>query len=264
MKFSTLSGLLACLVFSACTEKALTVDEVVRLKTVNHLKYGDHDPVRIKGRQPKTYAVHGIDVSRYNTSIDWARVKRAGINFAFIKATEGKDDKDPSFDAYWAAAQRARIPRSAYHFYYFCATPEAQAKNYIRNVPKSAKSLPPILDVEWNPDSPSCTKRPPASEVVNRLQRWLTIIEKHYGQKPIIYTTVDFHEANLSGGALPGYQYWLRSVKAEPKFIYGSRRWFFWQYTGTGKVPGIKGPVDINSFYGSKSQWAVWLRRNQR
>ena len=260
----TASILLAVSVTAACTKKDFNVDEVLRVKTVNHLKYGDHDPVQIHGRQPKAFPVHGIDISRYNKSIDWRRAKKEGVDFAFIKATEGRDDADPKFAEFWRAAKQARIPRSAYHFYYFCAPPEAQADNYIRRVPKSQSGLPPILDVEWNPDSPTCTKRPAASVVVDHLGRWLRKIEAHYGQKPIIYTTPDFYEANFARGALPGYQYWLRSVKAEPKYIYGKRPWVFWQYTGTGSISGIEGPVDINAYRGSRAEWNRWLAANRR
>jgi lysozyme len=257
--------LIACLsVAAACTQSKHTVEEVLRVNTVDHLKYGDLDPVRIQGRQPKSFPVHGIDISRYNESINWKRVKKSGVDFAFIKATEGREDRDVRFKEYWRAAKRVGIPRSGYHFYYFCAPPEAQAANYIRAVPKSASGLPPILDVEWNPQSPTCTKRPPRSTVVNHLHRWLKKVEAHYGQKPIIYTTPDFYETNFSKGALPGYQYWLRSVKTEPKYIYGNRPWVFWQYTGTGSIPGIEGPVDINAYRGSRSSWNKWLRANTR
>ena len=252
------------LALSACTDSGYTVEKALRVDTVTHLKYGDHDPVRIQGRQPKEFPVHGIDLSRHNKSLNWSRMKRAGVDFAFIKATEGKDDRDVKYRELWRAARRAGINRAAYHFYYFCATPEAQAANYIRSVPKSERSLPPILDVEWNPESPTCSKRKPARVVIPQLRRWLQIVEKHYGQKPIIYTTVDFHREVLASGALPGYQYWLRSVKAEPKYVYGKRPWTFWQYTGTGKIPGIKGQVDINAFHGSRSKWNEWLAANRR
>ena len=264
MKISSMSFLLSLGIVAACTQTTYSVDEVLRVDTVDHLKYGDHDPVRIQGRQPKSFPVHGIDISRHNLFIDWKVVKRSGVDFAFIKATEGRDDKDVRFDEFWKATRQAGIPRSAYHFFYFCAPPEAQADNYIRRVPKSHSSLPPILDVEWNPDSPTCTKRPPAATVVNVLQRWLRRIEGHYKQKPIIYTTPDFYEENFADGSLPGYQYWLRSVKAEPKFIYGKRPWVFWQYTGTGSIPGIPGKVDINAYKGSKKDWERWLKTHSR
>ncbi len=228
------------------------------------LKWGDHNPVPIKGRQPNQFPIHGIDISRYNEAINWRTAKKAGVAFAFIKATEGKDDRDPEFRRWWNEAGRAGVPRSAYHFYYFCAPPGAQAANYIRTVPKSAKSLPPILDVEWNSKSPTCKKRPSASKVRSVLKAWLSRIERHYGQKPIIYTTVDFYADNLSNGGLPGYQYWLRSVRTEPKYKYPGRPWVFWQYTGTGSVPGISGKVDINAYNGSKANWNRWVRRNTR
>ncbi|EFL88408.1 GH25 family lysozyme [Ahrensia sp. R2A130] len=267
MKLSSRLSLLALVpvvALSACTEETYSLEKAVRVQTTSHLKYGDFDPVKIKGKQPSDFVVHGIDISRYNPAVNWRTIKREGIDFAFVKATEGKDDVDPSFSKWWQQAGASGIPRSAYHFYYFCATPEAQAANYIRTVPKSQRSLPPILDVEWNPSSPSCKGRPAPAKVRAVLAKWLTIIEAHYGQKPIIYTTVDFHAENLSNGELPGYQYWLRSVKAEPKYIYGSRPWTFWQYTGTGKIRGIEGPVDINAWNGSRSQWNTWLKRNRR
>ncbi len=259
-----LSLALASVVLAACTQPNYTVEKVLRVNSIAHLKYGDYDPVRIQGRQPREFAVHGIDISRYNETIDWPRIKRAGVDFAFIKATEGKDNRDVRYSEHWQAARRAGIPRSAYHFYYFCATPEAQARNYINTVPKSDRSLPPILDVEWNPNSPTCTKRPSPRVVRDLLGRWLRIIEKHYGQKPIIYTTVDFHRENLAQGGLPNYQYWLRSVIAEPKYVYSKRDWTFWQYTGTGKIPGIKGKVDINAYKGSRDNWNKWLAANRR
>ena len=257
------------LLLAACTTTAVLnsaqVQSAIPNKGVYGVKaFGDSDPTTIKGRQPGKYAVHGIDISRYNKAIDWPRARANGIKFAFIKATEGKDDSDRNFHKFWAEAARAGVRRSAYHFYYFCATPEAQARNYMRVVRREDRSLPPILDVEWNSKSPTCRKRPPKVQVVDVLQRWLTMIEKHYNQKPIIYTTVDFYADNLSDGALPGYQYWLRSVTAQPKYKYGNRPWRFWQYTGTGRVPGISGDVDINVFNGTESQWRSWTATNSR
>ena len=264
MKPHSFLFLLPLAVLQACSQTTYPVDKVLRVDSVDHLKFGDHDPVKIQGRQPKKFPVHGIDISRHNKAINWAKVKRTGVDFAFIKATEGRDDMDIRFREFWRDSKRAGVPRGAYHFYYFCAPPEAQADNYIRVVPKSDSSLPPILDVEWNPKSPTCTKRPKASVVVNRLQRWLSKIERHYGQKPIIYTTVDFYRDNLASGALPGYHYWLRSVKAEPKYVYGKRPWVFWQYTGTGSIPGVEGPVDINVFKDGRMKWKAWVKNNSR
>lgn len=252
----------------ACTTTAVlnpsVVESAMRNKGVYGVaNFGDADPVKIKGKQPGDFDIHGTDVSRHNKAIDWKKAKKAGIEFVFVKATEGKDDRDVKFQKYWNGAARAGVERGAYHFYYFCAPPEAQARNYIRRVPKSQSSLPPVLDVEWNPESPTCRKRPPRAKTVDVLGRWLRMIEAHYGQKPIIYTTVDFYEHTFSGGALPGYQYWLRSVTAEPKYKY-NRGWTFWQYSGTGLVPGMEDIVDLNAFKGNRAEWKAWLKANKR
>jgi hypothetical protein len=58
-------------------------------------------------------------------------------------------------------------------------------------------------------------------------------------QAPIIYTDVTFHREVLEG-ELPGYNFWLRSVAAEPQEIYRDRPWLFWQFTTTGYVPGSR------------------------
>ena len=263
-----IARLLPVIFLAACTTTAVLTpndgQSAMRNKGVYGVaNFGDADPVKIRGRQPGKFAIHGTDVSRHNKFIDWNKAKKAGIEFVFVKATEGKDNVDVKYRQYWQGAQRAGVARSAYHFYYFCASPEAQAANYIRNVPKSERSLPPVLDVEWNPESPTCTIRPPREKTVDVLGRWLKVIENHYGQKPIIYTTVDFYEHTFSGGALPGYQYWLRSVTAEPKFKY-NRDWVFWQYSGTGLVPGMEDIVDLNAFKGSRKEWDAWVKANIR
>ena len=263
MRF-TLPGLAFLLCACSGSGGEAPIETVLRVKTTAHLPFGDDDPVRMKGKPPRALPVHGIDLSRHNKAVDFRRAKRAGIGFAFIKATEGRDDRDRNFQRYSRAASRAGMPWGGYHFYYFCAPAAAQARNFIEAVPKGGGKLPPVLDVEWNPKSPTCRKRPAPKVVVRQLKAFLNAVERHYGQKPIIYTTVDFHRENLANGELPGYQYWLRSVTAEPKFKYPGRPWTFWQYTGTGRVPGIEGPVDINAYRGSRAEWRAWLAKNRK
>jgi lysozyme len=85
-------------------------------------------------------------------------------------------------------------------------------------------------------------------------------MEAHTGKRPIIYTDINFHRDVLAG-QYRSYEFWLRSVAAEPDARYPGRNWTFWQYTSTGRVPGIKGPVDRNAFVGSKRSWDDWLKR---
>ena len=224
-------------------------------------RYADNDPHEWVGRAPWTYAIHGTDVAKYQNEVDWRALRRNGISFAFIKATEGGDRVDERFAQNWRGAKAAGIPRGAYHFYYFCRTAREQAAWFIRNVPRDASALPPVLDMEWNPFSPSCKLRPPPETVQAEMRTFLKIVERHYGKKPIIYTSVDFYEDNELH-EFHGYPWWLRSVAAHPIERYGGRSFLFWQYTGTGVLPGVEGDVDINVFHGSAADWREWLRNN--
>jgi lysozyme len=219
--------------------------------------FRDAEPHSWDGRAPSSYAVHGIDVSRWQGAIDWPQVRAAGIAFAYLKATEGGDRVDPSFPDNWRGAASAGIPRGAYHFYYFCRPAEEQARWFIRHVPRDPAALPPVLDLEWNHRSPTCTHRPDAATVRAEAARFLDILTAHYGQRPLVYTTVDFYR-DTGIGALSGTEFWLRSVAGHPSMVFPGQSWTFWQYTGTGLVPGIRGPVDINVFEGSGPEWVRW------
>lgn len=225
---------------------------------VENPRFGDNDPFEWTGRTPWRYPVHGIDVAKYQGDIDWRTVKRGGISFAFIKATEGGDHLDEKFMQNWAGAGRAGIPRGAYHFFYFCRPAYQQAQWFIRNVPKDPKALPPVLDMEWNSKSKTCKHRPEARAVQREMRTFLSIIERHYGKRPLIYTTVDFYQDNHLK-SLKGYEFWLRSVAGHPSEVYPNQRWSFWQYTGTGRIPGIRGDTDINAFAGTPATWRKWV-----
>lgn len=221
--------------------------------------FRDADPVDFSAPKPSSFAVHGIDAARFQTSIDWNKARANGVNFAFLKATEGGDLLDAKFKDHWRSAGRAGVARGAYHFYYFCTTPEVQARWFIRNVPRSKGALPPVLDMEWNAFSPTCAKvRPPAAEVQRQMRIWLRIVEAHYGQRPIIYTTPGFYEdAGLAN--FKGYEYWLRTTAKTPREAFPGQRWRFWQYSATGLIDGIAGEVDLNAFNGSRADWKAWV-----
>lgn len=230
--------------------------DLIETGSVPH-KFADSDPQHFEGKGPQRHEYHGIDVSKWNGDIDWRQVRRSGVAFAFIKATEGKDRIDARFEDYWRGAAAAGIPHAPYHFYYFCSTADDQADWFIRNVPKASMHLPPVLDVEWNPDSKTCRTRPEAATVRAEMQRFMDRIEGHYGIRPIIYTSVDFHRDNLDG-YFQNYHFWVRAVAQHPQEIYPGRRWTFWQYTSTGIVPGVKGETDINVFAGTEKNWRKW------
>lgn len=222
--------------------------------------FDDAKPHPWAGRRPDAYPVHGIDTSRWNGVIDWQAARAAGVNFAFLKATEGGDHTDPMFLENWRGARAAGVAHGAYHFWYHCRPAAEQARWFIRQVPRQAGALPPVLDMEWTPFSPTCRIRPPAGDVRAEAKIFLDMLERHYGQRPIIYTTPDFYDRNEMW-RLGSYDFWLRAVTAHPQERYAGRHWTFWQYSGTGLVPGIGGRVDLNVFAGSADDWRLWLAR---
>ncbi len=223
-----------------------------------HHDFGDRAPHAWGRNAPWTYGVHGIDVSRWQGDIDWPRVRRAGVSFAFLKATEGGDVADPMFRQNWDAAARAGVARGAYHFYYFCRTPEEQAAWFIAHVPRQPGSLPPVLDMEWT-ISRNCPGRPAPAVVRDHATRFMNALERHYGQRPVFYTTPEFYEDNDLGRLRA--EFWLRSVAGHPSERYPNEQWTFWQWTGTGIVPGVRGDTDINAFKGSAGAYRNWLAR---
>ncbi|OBY28764.1 glycoside hydrolase family 25 protein [Leisingera sp. JC1] len=220
-------------------------------------RFGDRDPHDWEGRKPWSYPVHGIDVSRYQGDIDWRRVRRSGVSFAYIKATEGGDHTDAKFRDNWRGARAAGLKHGAYHYYYFCRPAAEQARWFIKHVPKDANALPPVLDMEWNHRSRTCRTRPDGATVRAEARKFLNILERHYGKRPVIYTTVDFYR-DTGIGKLTGTEFWLRSVAGHPQKVYPGKNWSFWQYSGTGEVPGVAGDVDLNTFRGSPESWLRW------
>jgi lysozyme len=220
--------------------------------------FADADPVDAwGGKPPRAYPVHGIDVARFQSEIDWAAARANGVNFAFIKATEGGDRVDEMFKTHWRGAGRAGIARGAYHFYYHCRPASEQAEWYIRHVPRTRGMLPPVLDMEWTPFSPTCTIRRDGATIRAEAKVFIAALTRHYGVRPILYTSIDFFEDNEMW-RVAGADFWLRAVAKHPKDLYDGHPWTFWQYTSTGLVPGVQGKVDINVFGGSAAEWQAW------
>ncbi|MDR7038428.1 MULTISPECIES: glycoside hydrolase family 25 protein [Methylobacterium] len=206
----------------------------------------------------KRHPVQGIDISRWQGPVDWASVRGAGTQFAFIKATEGGDHVDERFRENWDGAARAGVPRGAYHFVYWCRSAQDQMEWFKRNVPNDPSALPPVLDVEWNGHSQTCPRRLPKAQALGMIRFMLAEMERYTGKRPIIYTDITFHKDVLED-ELPDYPHWVRSTAAEPEQRFANRKWMLWQFTSTGRVPGVRGDVDRNAFYGTPAEWASFL-----
>jgi lysozyme len=204
--------------------------------------------------------VQGIDVSYWQGNIDWQKVSDARVHFAYIKATEGGDRLDPKFLDNWQAAKRAGVARGAYHVMYWCRPAKEQALWFMLNVPKDSDALPPVLDLEWNSHSKTCPHRIARDAAIAKIKVMLEAMEAYSGKRPIIYTDPKFHREVLEG-EFPNHHFWLRSVAARPDEKYRARNWVFWQFTTTGRVHGVAGPVDRNSFNGTGADWKLVLKK---
>jgi lysozyme len=242
----TLFGVLATLGLLAC--------ETVPAAAL-YPKKGDSEPHH-GVRDARRKAIQGIDISRWQGEIDWAKVKDADTRFAFIKATEGGDHLDPSFKRNWAEAKKHGIPRGAYHFVWWCRSAKDQVHWLKKHIPRDADALPPVLDVEWQNGS-QCTRKISRDQALAKIREMLAALQAHTGKKPIIYTDINFHEDVLEG-EFNDYPYWLRSTAAPLKHRYNREKWEFWQFTTTGQVPGISGDVDRNAFFGTEQEFAAW------
>jgi lysozyme len=201
--------------------------------------------VRVNYPSRSEFPVRGIDVSRYQGTIDWAAVAASGISFAFIKATEGGDHRDPRFAENWDGAAGANVLRGGYHFFTFCTPGAAQAANLIAVVPVDPAALPPAVDVEF---AGNCRKWESIETIRRELDVFLALVEGAYGRRPIVYFTRESYERVLAG-RLAGDATWARSLFGRPRARFGA--WTFWQYAHNGRVPGIDGLVDLNVFQGS-------------
>jgi lysozyme len=194
------------------------------------------------------HSVLGIDVSHHQGAIDWNRLGAYGVDFAYIKASEGENFNDPRFSRNWYASEQAGLLRGAYHFFTQCKPGKLQAQNFIRVVPTDVRALPPVVDAEH---MGPCSQSQPLNDVAAELAIFLDLIETHYGKRPVICTTRQFHDTYLIG-KFPNEKFWIRSLVLPPRFL--KQQWVFWQYHNRGRRPGIDGPVDLNAFRGTRME----------
>jgi lysozyme len=136
------------------------------------------------------YPVRGIDVSHHQGDINWKELAASGIQFAYIKATEGADFKDVDFDDNWNGARAAKIVPGAYHFYTFGIPAHTQAYNFMAAVSQENRILPPAIDLEIS--GYNATHSVPVTEFQSDFAIFFGILQAVYHQTPVIYTTREF------------------------------------------------------------------------
>lgn len=202
----------------------------------------------------------GIDVSRYQGSINWTSVRNSGIQFAFIKATEGTSYKDPNFNAnyvnaYNAGVIRGRTTSPAEHLR------RSTQANYLASNggawSADSRTLPAALDIEGNPYSGGYCYGLSTTGMRNWIQDFLNTYRSRTGRYAVIYTTTSWWNQCTGSwtGPWANHPLWLARWASAPGTLpAGAPFWSFWQYTSTGAVSGISGNVDRNYWNGDRSR----------
>lgn len=209
--------------------------------------------LRFNHPSPVEYPVRGVDVSHYQGVIQWDVLAGQGIQFAFIKATEGSSFIDSRFVYNLEEAARTDLYVGAYHFFSFDSSGESQGRHFIQTVVRNEDMLPPVVDIEFYGDK---GKDPPDRETTQReLSVLLERLEAAYGKKPILYATMAAYERYLKD-AYERYPIWIRNVFWKPALP--DRQWTFWQYSDKARLAGYTGEeqyIDMNVYCGDVTQF---------
>lgn len=198
---------------------------------------------------PVRYPITGIDVSRHQGMMNLESVASEGIDFIFMKASEGETVKDPNFRLNYDKAVHAGLKTGAYHYFRFDVDGVPQARNLLEVIGDHPLDLGIAIDVEEHGNAKDVSR-----EIIARRLTAMVEYLNLKGLRPIIYTNTrgysDFIEETL-----PGCVLWICSFTDPPI----AAEWTFWQYNHHGHLPGIKGDVDMNVFNGNKEQWEKFI-----
>ena len=188
----------------------------------------------------------GVDISSYQADVDMKKLKQQGVEFVYIKATEGSSHQDEYFKENWKNASEAQLPSGAYHFFSYDSPGLTQAENFIDTMGEDIKGrLIPVVDVEYYGDKE--INPPEKEDVIEELSVFLNTLEKQYGVKPMIYTRSDIYDIYLEG-TFDSYPYWISSLYTPIDWKYHGD-WYIWQYLNRGILDGYEGGeqyIDLN------------------
>lgn len=202
--------------------------------------------------------VPGLDISYWQSGIDWPKVRATGQRFVLVKATEGETYTDPTFNEHWTGAKTAGLLRGAYCYFHPNQDAKKQADRFISVVKAMNDNgeLPHALDLE-------VAEGVSKDKIIAKAKIWFDEVEQAFGRKPFIYSGVSFLEANFSelGGGPPAwakdYPLWLAwypyqfTPGMNPLMPRGWFKWTFWQYSQEGRINGINVKVDMDLFNGT-------------
>lgn len=191
----------------------------------------------------------GIDVSKYQGAIDWAKVKQSGVEFAFIRAgirgyETGKIVPDENFYQNAVSASEQGIGVGAYMFSQAVNAEEAveEAELVIQSLSGNEIAYPIVYDLEYI-KSESGRMRNLSKEEITVICRAFCDHVKEAGYTPMIYGNIETFGLMLNMEQVEDIDKWFASYSSELYFPY---QFSIWQYTQKGRVDGIEGDVDMN------------------
>ena len=190
---------------------------------------------------PEGFPSFGIDISHHQGKIDWENLFAdesldSLINFVYCKTTEGTDHIDTQWESNRKKLIQLNKAHGAYHFFSIESDPLKQASHFLSHWKKRETDLPPVLDVE--------TEGLTDKALIKAMKIWLNEVEQKTGMRPIIYTSLHFYETKFQH-AFSDYRFWIAAYSRKPTCLEDARI-LNWQYSETGKIPGIKENVDLN------------------
>lgn len=232
----------------------------------------------------------GVDVSHWQTGMDWPLLAKNGVEFSWMKAAHGAYGRDPSLRAHLKAARAAGIITAVYHWLDPLSPAAAQLEN-LKHALVGLEFSMLALDVEqywldWREwQQGTVTRRVPARQISERAQE-LAELARDWCQKPVvIYTRASFVAAYAPHmhSWLPDWPLWLamypypkglvslswqtlknnyRPPVTAPALPTGCKGWTFWQFSGDKFIlPGCQTALDLNFFNGSRRELYDWLQQ---
>lgn len=210
----------------------------------------DEDKLEYKDRA--ITSKRGVDVSKYQGTIDWAKVKAAGIDFAMIRVgARGYGSAqlmlDDNFVTNITGARAAGLETGAYFFSQATTEEEAveEANFTVGALMNYGATYPVAIDVEWIENDRARTDDLTAEERTDLAVKYCETV-KAFGYKPMIYATRDMLIAGMLPDKLKDYDVWLSDDYRPEVGTDYPYEFNMWQYTKKGSVDGIPGEVDIN------------------
>ena len=195
----------------------------------------------------------GIDVSKYQPNVDWESVKAMGIDFAIVRCgfrgygASGKLVEDEAFQKHVSGAKAAGLQVGVYFFSQAITKEEAvdEANFVLGLIADQGIDGPVIFDTEEIKDDTARTDHLTPEQFTDHCIAFCERI-KEAGYSPMIYANMPWLAFTLELERLNDYEIWYADYEPVPQSPY---RIAMWQYTETGRVPGIEGNVDLNVWF---------------